>query len=190
MRGIKLMLLALCVAVGLMACVPAALVVGATAGGSVIYDKRSFKQMNRDHRAQQKIAHKISRDIDLKKNRIQVTVFDNIVLLVGQVTDPSIKLAVAEIAKSVASADQVYNQVAVSGIEGGLQRANDTWIAGKVRSQMLLKSGLNSVDFKVVSDNAVVYLMGSVSRKQASLATDVARRVSGVRKVVKVFSYD
>ncbi|WP_304985560.1 BON domain-containing protein [Coxiella-like endosymbiont] len=55
---------------------------------------------------------------------------------------------------------------------------------------MLGKSGLHSSNLKVVAENKVVYLMGMVSPKQAAMAADVARRISGVEKVVKVFEYE
>jgi hypothetical protein len=43
--------------------------------------------------------------------------------------------------------------------------------------------------FKVVTEAGVVYLMGRVTQREGDLAGEVARGVSGVRKVVKVFDY-
>ena len=40
---------------------------------------------------------------------------------------------------------------------------------------------------KVVTERAVVYLMGRVTEREANRATDLARGVPGVQKVVKVF---
>jgi hypothetical protein len=48
---------------------------------------------------------------------------------------------------------------------------------------------LKSGQFKVLTENGTVFLMGVVSRSQAQIAVDIARRVSGVQKVVKVFEY-
>jgi osmotically-inducible protein OsmY len=58
-----------------------------------------------------------------------------------------------------------------------------------VRSEMLFRRGLESGSIHLVTENGVVYLMGVVSREQAFLAMDVARKVQGVRRVVKVFKY-
>ena len=41
----------------------------------------------------------------------------------------------------------------------------------------------------VVTENAVVYLLGIATPEQATLAVEVARQVKGVHKVVKVFQY-
>ena len=47
----------------------------------------------------------------------------------------------------------------------------------------------NSSSIKVVTENGVVYLMGIVTQKQADLAVDIARQISGVQKVIKIFQY-
>jgi osmotically-inducible protein OsmY len=54
---------------------------------------------------------------------------------------------------------------------------------------MLTTKNLKSGSIKVVTENGVVYLMGIVSHQQADIAADIARQVSGVQKVVKVFQY-
>ena len=41
--------------------------------------------------------------------------------------------------------------------------------------------------YKVVVERAVVYLMGRVTEREASRAVELARAVSGVQKVVRVF---
>ncbi len=41
--------------------------------------------------------------------------------------------------------------------------------------------------YKVVTERGVVYLMGRVTEREANRASDIARGVSGVQKVVKVF---
>ena len=71
-----------------------------------------------------------------------------------------------------------------------IQRNNDAWLTTKTKTAMLAAKGLHSAQIKVVTENSVVYLMGLVNHQQANLATSVARRVSGVRKVIRVFQYE
>lgn len=40
---------------------------------------------------------------------------------------------------------------------------------------------------KVISERGTVYLMGRVTEREANRASDIARAVSGVQKVVRVF---
>ena len=42
---------------------------------------------------------------------------------------------------------------------------------------------------KVVTENGTVYLLGLVTRKEADEASNIARHVSGVKKVVRMFEY-
>ena len=46
---------------------------------------------------------------------------------------------------------------------------------------------MQSRAIKVLTERGVVYLMGVVTQREADLASEVARNVSGVQKVVRVF---
>ena len=41
----------------------------------------------------------------------------------------------------------------------------------------------------MVTENSIVYLMGLVTRAHADKAVEVAQKVFGVQKIVKVFEY-
>ena len=177
----------------LVGCVPAVIIAGAagaTIGGAVIYDKRSYKVMNQDHNARVYAQQRIDKDPMLKgHSHISVAVFNNIALLVGQAQTPEIRDRAYQIVSKTPNVKRIYNEITIAGPTSTMQRANDSWITTKVRTAMLGKSGLHSSNLKVVTENGVVYLMGNVSRQQAALATSVARRILRVTKVVKVFEY-
>ena len=98
-------------------------------------------------------------------------------------------LGLMESLHSETDRQKVYNQIIISGVTTDLGRTDDAWITSKVKSAMLDQDGLRSSQIKVITSNGVVYLMGWVTHSQADLATNVARRVEGVQKVVKVFQY-
>ena len=177
----------------LVGCVPAVIIAGAagaTIGGAVIYDKRSYKVMNQDHNARAYAQQRIDKDPILKgHSHISVAIFNNIALLVGQAQTPEMRDRAYQIVSKTPNVKRIYNEITIAGPTSTMQQANDSWITTKVRTAMLGKSGLHSSNLKVVTENGVVYLMGDVSRQQAALATSVARRISGVTKVVKVFEY-
>ena len=177
---------------GCVAAIPVALVAGATAGGAVIYDKRSFKAMNQDHNAHAYAQRWLDHDAIIKKSdsHILVAVFNGIALLIGQAQTPAVRDRAYQIVSKVKGIRRIYNEITIGKPMSTLQRTNDVWITTKVRTAMLAKSGLHSTNLKVTTENNVVYLMGKVNRKQAALAADVARRISGVTKVVKVFEYE
>ena len=59
--------------------------------------------------------------------------------------------------------------------------------APPVRASLVDAKDISATAFKVVTERNIVYLMGRVSQREANRATDIARGVSGVSKVVRVF---
>lgn len=177
-------------------CVPAVLVAGATAagatlGGAVIYDQRSYQTMNQDHNARSLAQYRLSNDFLLKgKSHISISVFNNIALLIGQVQTPEMRSRAYQIVSKIPNIRRIYNEISINTSTSVVQQASDSWITIKVRTLMLGKSGLHSSNLKVITQNNIVYLMGIVTPKQAAIAANVARRITGVIKVIKVFEYE
>lgn len=172
----------------LSSCVPAALVIGATVGGAIVYDKRSMKTMVQDRDAAQAAANMISASGELSQGtHISVAVFNHIMLLVGQTTTEEQRANAYQLASQVKYVSRIYNEITIQKPTSTWRRSKDAWITTKVKTDMVSTSGLHSTQIKVVTENGVVYLMGTVTPEQAELATNVARRVDGVREVVKVF---
>jgi osmotically-inducible protein OsmY len=68
-------------------------------------------------------------------------------------------------------------------------RSNDTFITGKVKASFVDNKTLAANAIKVVTERGDVYLMGRVTQNEGNLAAEIARGVSGVSRVVKVFEY-
>jgi len=170
------------------ACIPAIFVVGATAGGAVVYDHRGLEQMWQDRKIAHQAQIKINHDSQLA-HRVQISIvtFNSVVLMIGRAPSPELRLHAYQIVKKVPHVRRVFNQVKIGPALSVKRIAKDGWITTKVKTDMLLAKGLHSTQIKVVTENGVVYLLGVVSPTQANLAADVARRVYGVRKVVKLF---
>jgi osmotically-inducible protein OsmY len=164
-----------------------AVVAGAAAG--MVYDRRSVSTLEADARLFHLIHTAIVTNPQLKDSRILVTSFNRIILLVGQTSSASSRVMAEKIARSTPGVIRVYDEVTVGYPIALTQRTKDSWITGQVRSNMLTKKGLESGSMRVVTENGVVYLMGIATAEQATLAVDVARRVDGVVKVVKIFQY-
>ena len=169
-------------------CIPAALVVGATAGGAVIYDKRSMVTIAQDQEASETAGKLVMTSPDLKEGtHIAIATFDHILLLVGQTTTEAQRATAYQLVSSVKNVSRVYNEITIEQPTSSWQRSQDAWITTKIKTEMLAKPGLHSTQIKVVTENSVVYLMGVLSPHQAELATNIARRADGVKEVVKVF---
>mgnify|MGYP000687027998 CR=1 FL=1 len=125
----------------------------------------------------------------LKAANIDVTSFNGVVLLTGQVPDNELRNLAGRTAQQVHSVRQVYNEVQVRGTTSVLARTSDTWLTTKVKSVLLADKEIDSGRIKVITENGVVYLMGLLTRQEAENAAEVARTVGGVQKVVKAVEY-
>lgn len=169
-------------------------VAGAAAGAAaiaVVYDHRTISNTIEDTQISNQIVDRLKKASKqmYQESHIEVSVFNRIVLLTGETPSPEWRQLAEETAKSVPNVAKVYNQLSVQGPTSSLTRTSDGWITTKIKSEMLATEDLKSSSIKVVTENGVVYLMGVVKREQADVAVDIARQVSGVQKVIKVFQY-
>jgi len=168
-------------------------VVGAAAGAAgvaVVYDHRKLEKVLQDQKIANSATDKIKSVEELNENtHISVTCFNQVVLLTGEANTPAYRQEAEDLVKSVPAVNHVYNEITIKGPSSSLTRASDSWITAKIKTQMLATKGLQSGTIKVVTENGSVYLMGMVSQHQANIAVEIARSVSGVQRVVKIFQY-
>lgn len=169
-------------------------VVGAAAGAAgvaVVYDHRKIENILKDQQITKQLSDKIVANHALsEENHIEVTTFNQVVLLTGETNTPEQRQQVEDIARSNPDVKKIYNELTVKGTTSSLTRASDSWITTKIKTEMLATEDLRSGTIKVVTENGTVYLMGIVNHSQADIAVDIARKVSGVQKVVKIFKYN
>ncbi|MCH9770299.1 MAG: BON domain-containing protein [Gammaproteobacteria bacterium] len=186
----KKLAIALLLCLALNGCIPVAFVVGAGAAGAVLYDKRNLKQIVHDKHIAHAAQSSIEADPELRtRTHILVSGYNRVLLLVGEAETPELRQRALQRVMLVPGVKRIYNEVTITNPVTTHQQNHDAWITTKVKTEMLVRRGLHSSQIKIVTEKNVVYLMGKVSHQQAALATDVARRVSGVRQVVQVFEY-
>jgi len=164
-------------------------VMAGAAAGLVVYDKRGVVMIERDARIFHVVHTTIVTEPKFRHSHIGVTSFNQAVLLVGQTPTASLREVAEKIAKSTPNVRRIYNEITIEPPISLADQSHDAWITGEVRAKLLRKKDLESGSIRVVTDNAVVYLMGIATPEQGGLAVDVARQVKGVRKVVKAFQY-
>lgn len=181
---------------GLMATLPllhgcAGLVVaGAATTAVVANDRRTFGSVIDDQNIELKAANAIAGRKDISNaSRISATSMNGMLLLVGQTPYEQYKRESEQLVTKVEGVRHVYNELRIRKPIPFNVQSNDAWITSKIKSQMLTTKGVDSTRFKVVTENGEVFLMGLVTRSEADKATNIARHVSGVKKVVKVLEY-
>ena len=184
-RSVCMLLAAAALAGGLSACVP--LVMGGAAVGTLVavdrrtsgsqleYEGIEFRAANRLHGLYGDRAH------------VNVTSWNRQVLLTGEVPTQEDLQKAEQTLREVENVRSIVNDLVVAPPSSLSQRSNDTLITGKVKASFVDAKDLVSAAFKVVTERGVVYLMGRVTQREATRATEIARGVSGVTKVVRVF---
>ena len=131
-----------------------------------------------------------SQEPEFRKANFNVISHNGVVLLVGQVASNELKNKASEITSQASNKiTRIHNELEVAGKTGLIARSNDTWIATKVRTLMLTNSAVPSGQIRVIAENGAIYLMGLIDQGNGDSAARLARNVSGVSRVVKVFEY-
>ena len=120
---------------------------------------------------------------------VNVTSFNRKVLLTGEVRDEAMRAAVEREVAAIEGVQSIVNDIDIAPVASFSSRSNDSLITGKVKAAFVDAKDLYANSIKVVTERGTVYLMGRMTQREGQLAADVARGVSGVQKVVKVFEY-
>jgi len=169
-------------------CIEAALVGGAASGALMANDRRVAEVVLGDERVEATASNRISTRFG-DKVHVNVTSFNYTVLLSGEVPDAKAKAEIERIASEVERVKAVVNELQVGAQSAFTARGNDTYLTGRVKAAMVGANKFNTNHVKVVTEAGVVFLMGLVTRKEGDDATEIARAIGGVQKVIRVFEY-
>ena len=130
-------------------------------------------------------------DEGFKGAHLVTTVYDGLVLLLGEVPSAALKEKATEVTESLykVDPDKVYNYLTVGGPISLLARTNDSYLSGKVKTRLMTARDVPASKVKVVTQNGVVYLLGKITPNDAELVVAETRKTFGVQKIVKVFDY-
>lgn len=162
---------------------------GATAG-AMANDRRTSGAYVDDETIEWKIIDVLYKDEQIEnQTHLNATSYNGIVLLTGEIPNDEMRVKINEKIRGVQGVRQLHDETSIAAPSSMMSRSGDTWITSKVKTAMMTDDTDMGVRTKVVTDKGVVYLMGIVSPQEADKLTELARRVGGVQKVVKVFEY-
>jgi osmotically-inducible protein OsmY len=171
----------------LTACVPLLIGGAAATTGMVVVDRRSVGEQVDDKSIELKIGGQF-RETFGDAVRATVTSYDGVVLLTGDTISSEFKNRAVEIARKVEHVKSVSNQIAVvKQLASFGVVSNDIWITSKVMTTLATTKEIPSRTIVVTTDRSVVYLMGLVTQREGDMAAAAAAKVSGVKRVEKLF---
>ena len=167
-------------------CAP--LLFGGAAFGTamMVTDRRTSGAQVDDQAIELKSINRIN-DVIGERGRASATSFNRLVLITGEVPTETDKTNVEQSLSRIENVRSIVNELAIGPGASLGTRSNDTLLTSKVKASLIDAKDLQVNAFKVVTERGNVYLMGRVTEREATRATDLARTVSGVQKVVRVF---
>ncbi|HET9668190.1 MAG TPA: BON domain-containing protein [Casimicrobiaceae bacterium] len=169
-------------------CIP--LMVAGAAGGAALVatDRRSAGTQVDDEAIELKIVNNIGAGFG-DRVHVNVTSYNGLVLLTGEVPTQDLVGQIGEIARTTAKVRRVVNEIGVMPVSSIGTRTNDSYITSKVKARFVEANKFPPNRVKVVTEREVVYMMGLVTHAEGDAAAQIAATTSGVIRVVKLFEY-
>ncbi len=171
----------------LSACAPLVLG-GAVMSGLVAIDRRTAGIQLEDESIELRTAQGLRQNLS-EAAHVNVTSYNRMVLLTGEVSSAAEKELAERLAKSQENVSSVVNDLVIEPASSLTQRSKDIITSAQIKALLVDAKDLQSNAFKVLTERGVVYLMGRVTAREAQRASEIARggSVSSVVKVVRVF---
>lgn len=182
----RLVLLATALAAAALSSACAPLVVGGAMMGTALMatDRRTSGMQVEDQGIELKAANRLREQLG-DRPHISVNSYNRIVLLTGEAPNEADRAAAERLVAQVENVGRVINEISVGFNSSLSSRSNDVLIAGKVKASLVDARDLISNAFYVVVERGIVYIMGRVTEREINRATEIARGVAGVQKVVR-----
>lgn len=169
-------------------CVGAVVVGGlaaAAGGGYVAGQERGVDGTASDFAIKTDIAKAFTEADPQLQADVTTTVYGGRVLLTGRVANPAMKAAAVQIAGRNPYVRTVHDEIEIASADSFWDEARDTWISTQIRSEMVADPNIRSLNYTIDTENGSVYLIGSArSQRELDRATQIARHVPGVKRVV------
>ena len=160
---------------------------GAVVGGTSVYtDRRTSGTQLEDEAIEIKALSRNSEAIG-SRGRVSVTSYNRLALITGEVTSDADRALIEKTVSRVENVRSIVNELAVVKELPTSSAGTDAIVTGKIKASLVDSKDVFAQAVKVVTQRGTVYLMGRVTEREAARAAEIARGVSGVQKVVRVF---
>ena len=159
---------------------------GVVAGASVLADRRSPAVQAIDKGIELEAGNALAKRYG-DNAHINVTSFNQKVLLTGEVKDADIKEQAGNFVKAMKNARSVFNELVIGPNSTFTARANDSYLESKIKTQMIFTDKLPSNSMAIVAEGSSVYLMGILTQNEAAIAKKVTSNVDSVKDVYVYF---
>ena len=159
---------------------------GVVAGASVLADRRAPAVQAIDKGIELEAGNALAKRYG-DDAHINVTSFNQKVLLTGEVKNADIKSQAGAYVKAMKNARSVFNELAIGPNSTITARANDSYLESKIKAQMIFTDKLPSNSMAIIAEGSSVYLMGMLTQNEAAIAKKITSNTEGVKDVYAYF---
>jgi osmotically-inducible protein OsmY len=158
-------------------------------GATLIYDRHSLYKQVRDYRLTLRARQALFKDEIFKPPlcSIDLAVFKGNILIAGHVPNTALYLLANKRLAKVQGFTHIYNKLQIS--KQKTKPWLDSWITTRIRTKILMDESIAPNSVKVITVDAVVYLMGEMHTEQAKTVVQIASNTPQVKKVVTLLTY-
>jgi osmotically-inducible protein OsmY len=122
-------------------------------------------------------------------SRVYLKSFNRHIIVLGQTPHHDNIEKISSLLADTEGVKKIYNELSPQPSIALWQQLQDKWITTQIKSSMLLAPQVNPWRIHVLTENNIVYLIGIVKAEEENTIVNIAKKTSGVQKVVKIFEY-
>ena len=172
----------------LVACiaVPALMVGGGMGMGAMLAtDRRTPGAVIEDRGIETKAALRIREALG-DAVHVNVSSYNRLALITGEVPDEKRKAQVEKIVLGVENVQKTVNEIAIMENTSTTARVSDGILSSRIRAALIDEKTLVANAFKVSTERGVVYIQGRATAREIALMTDIVSGLDGVTRVVRM----
>ena len=117
--------------------------------------------------------------------KVGLQVHNGRVLLTGALETAEMRLEAVRLVWQADGVSEVINEIQITASDGLAGFARDTWISGRLKSELLFDEKVSSINYSIETVKGTVYLIGvAKNKKELERVINRARALDYVKKVV------
>jgi osmotically-inducible protein OsmY len=158
-------------------------------GLSLWHDRRTSIAIAEDERIELTSSIELNSHNDTRYEcHYNVTAYNGTVLVTGEAPTKKLQNKIISIVRIIPGVKLVHNELKIAQPSSFSTRSHDSLITTKVKTALTKVKelpGFDATRVKVITESGTVFLMGLVHDKEGHIASEIARREKGVKKVIK-----
>jgi len=164
----------------------------AEAAQLALHDRRSAEVIALDKTIEAEINAELNAQALGLDNHVSINAYNRAVLVTGEAVNSELSNKIINIVRTTKKVKLVHDHLVIAVRSAAEARRQDALTTKSVRSaldQIVTTPGFESSMVKVVTENAVVYLLGRVYRNEGDIVINLARHQPNVIQIVTLFEY-